>query len=366
MQDGKVGKIHRENLMLNLQHLKAPEKILQIKSVRSNIYALSETGKVWRCKIDEIQTLASDNSSPKQSQKSRQPASPKTSTPAAPSNKTQSKINWKQMSSLKSKIVEIDSGESHFLALTDTGEVYGMGDDSYGQTGTGGPNRKQGGPFPSRILRNPQKIELGDTHIRTIRCGGNHSFAISRNGQVYGWGFNNLMQLGHEEGYSAQSDPTLALFEPVDFTHLFKTGDIVDIELGADFSLFVTQNRANGFTEVFAMGHNNTGQLGSGFSRHIQKFDKVDPLSDFETVDVLGKRVALKVELSCGKSHCMALGSNGCLLTWGLNKEGQLGNRKRSFSAAPLIMSSFQKGEVEMFKATGDLSFVRFKKHRGG
>lgn len=321
----KSRKIHSQNILSNIQNSNIGGKAVSIKVVLSNVYVLSAKGKLYKSKLDFIQSGSA---------------------------------KWKEVKSVDN-LKQIEGGERHLLMLDKSGSVFAMGDDTHGQCGSGDLNRIFSGPFVSRIVRNPQKIEsLSEQIIEKIFVGGNHNFAMSKSGQVFGWGFNNLMQLGHEDEYCAPNSPRLAFFAPVNFNYFFKDHEVKDIALGSDFTLFICKNRANGLTDVFGMGHNSQGQLGSGFPRHIQKMTKLQPLSGFETHSEKGERVPLDLNISCGNMHCMAKGSNGSLLIWGGNQHGQLGNKKRAFSGNPLLFSKFAKKNVKYFKAFGNQSFV--------
>ncbi|KAH6854874.1 regulator of chromosome condensation 1/beta-lactamase-inhibitor protein II [Chaetomium sp. MPI-CAGE-AT-0009] len=89
-------------------------------------------------------------------------------------------------------IIKLCCGSNHVLALTADGLVYTWGKGTDGQLGR---------RFSSRVVDwgkvglIPRKVaELKD--IVDIGSGSNHSFAIERTGQVYGWGFNNAGQVG--------------------------------------------------------------------------------------------------------------------------------------------------------------------------
>lgn len=91
--------------MLNLQYLKTPEKIVQVKNVRSNIYALSEKGNIFKCKIDEIETLRGDIGPEEEKIGSSQQLKVDKQTNNQTDKIIQSKkINWKKMNSIKEKI----------------------------------------------------------------------------------------------------------------------------------------------------------------------------------------------------------------------------------------------------------------------
>ena len=320
-----IKNIPSQNFLSNLQNINTSGKAISVKIVLSNVFALNEKGELYRSKLDAIQV--------------GQP-------------------NWKKVSSVKN-LKQIESGKRHLLMLNKNGDVFAMGDDTHGQCGSGDLDRIFSGPFVSRVVRNPQEIQgLKGQQVDRIFAAGSHNFALTKTGQVFGWGFNNLMQLGHEDQYSSPEQPRMAFFAPVNFSYFFKDHTVKDIALGLDFSLFICENNSNGITNVFGMGHNSSGQLGSGFPRHIQKLTKCEPLSGFEVSTESGGRVPLKLSISCGDKHCVSLGSNGALLIWGDNKDGQMGNKKRSFTGSPLILSTFAGKKVTSFQAFGNQTYV--------
>lgn len=67
-------------------------------------------------------------------------------------------------------------------------------------------------------------------------------------------------------------------------------------------------------------------------------------------------------KIQCGKEHCMALLNVGALVVWGGNEKGQLGNKKRSFSENPLIVSRFKDREVIDIFANDYQNLVKIKK----
>lgn len=69
-------------------------------------------------------------------------------------------------------VVQIASGQYHCLALTNNGELYAWGSNSYGQLGIGTTSEKV--PMPTLIQ------SLAGVPIAFIACGGNHSFAVSK------------------------------------------------------------------------------------------------------------------------------------------------------------------------------------------
>jgi alpha-tubulin suppressor-like RCC1 family protein len=84
-------------------------------------------------------------------------------------------------------IVDVCCGDWHSLALTSTGEVYAWGDNQFGQIGNGS----------SKTMESvPAKLIFQGHSIIAISCGSLHSMALTENGFVFAWGFNNYGQLG--------------------------------------------------------------------------------------------------------------------------------------------------------------------------
>ncbi|XP_074111220.1 RCC1 and BTB domain-containing protein 1 [Cotesia typhae] len=76
----------------------------------------------------------------------------------------------------------------HVLALTNKGEVYSWGHNGYCELGNGSSNQN---PLPSKVASN-----FEDKPIIAIACGSHHSLALTEDGEVYGWGQNTCGQVG--------------------------------------------------------------------------------------------------------------------------------------------------------------------------
>jgi alpha-tubulin suppressor-like RCC1 family protein len=241
-------------------------------------------------------------------------------------------------------LVQIATGEDHIAMLTSKGEVFTMGDDTYGQCGQGPNGRKSAPPFYQQRVRAPIKVE-NLSKIKRIACGGNHTLALSNDGMLFGWGSNSALQLSHEKEFASVEEPLIGVFSPVRLDGSLPNNFITNIAAGSEFTMVVTKNRANEECEVYGTGMNLHGQLCSGGVRHISDFVKAEGLSnyDIESPSEPGKNMLVTVdEISCGNNHCMALLNIGIVLEWGSNEYGQLGNRKRVFQENPLILANIQ------------------------
>ncbi|CAD8075061.1 unnamed protein product [Paramecium primaurelia] len=308
----------------NITKINVPKgKIKQIKYTKQFVWALTNNGDVFQYQVKDGQFI-----------------------------NTPKKINSLQ------NINQIECGEDHFVALTNDGSILTMGDDTYGQCGLGSNNRSTAPPFYEQRIRNPTKIE-NLPKINKIICGSNHTLCISAEGSVYGWGSNSQMQLSHSEEFSRVGEPLIAVYNPLRISALMDSNNqVLDLAAGNEFSVFVTKNKQNSETEVFACGHNIRGQLGCGFVRHISDIVKLEGLSNFK-ININGKQENVEVkQIECGYNHCMALTNVGAILEWGDNEYGQLGNKKRSFTDKPIVVSQFVQNRVATISCGSNSSGV--------
>ena len=136
---------------------------------------------------------------------------------------------------------------------------------------------------------------------------------------------------------------------------------VVDIAAGHQFSVFVTRNRANEETEVFACGQNLNGELGVGYTRHVLDVTKIESLSNFKFKSEDNKNLDENITidtLSCGRSHCMALMNVGAIFEWGSNVKGQMGNKKRVCAENPLLLTKFKSSMVRTISCGYDNSAI--------
>lgn len=246
-----------------------------------------------------------------------------------------------------SNLKQIATGKDHLIALDRDGKVYSMGDDTVGQCCVGANGRNKSGPFFETRVPNPFHINQLPK-ISSIACGSEHSQAVSHDGGVYGWGSNAKMQLSHENDFAAANDPLLATFNPLRIDKNLANIFVEKVACGNEFSMFVGTNRNNNETEVYGCGHNLKGEIGAGFLRHVVDVSKVETLSNLVVKNEKGEEEHVKItDLKCGLFHCITLQNIGCVLEWGSNDDGQLGNRKRTFSENPIWLKTFEKENIK-------------------
>ena len=141
--------------------------------------------------------------------------------------------------------------------------------------------------------------------LQRIVAGYGHTLALTEEGLLFGWGRNEVGQLGLGD--------TAARLEPTQITVLAPGGTlefIVDACAGEFHSLVVTTEG-----RVFSFGENIFGLLGVGGTTADVRTSPV-------LVDVGGDSI---VNVSCSSSHNLALGVSGQVYAWGSNIMGQVG-----------------------------------------
>jgi RHS repeat-associated protein len=196
----------------------------------------------------------------------------------------------------KGYVPSITAGLEHSLALSDEGLVWSWGYNEYGQVGDG-----------TTIHRTKPIIIDTLNNIIAVAAGGHHSLALERNGKVWAWGKNNYGQLGN--------GTTVDKMIPVQVSLL---DNVIAIAGGFEHSLAL---KADG--SVWSWGANNNSQLGDG--THTYKTTPVR-IHLNETV----------TQIACGYYHSLAVSSDGAVWSWGYNNYGQLGNNTTDNASIPI------------------------------
>uniref|UniRef100_A0A3B4CZH2 HECT domain-containing protein n=1 Tax=Pygocentrus nattereri TaxID=42514 RepID=A0A3B4CZH2_PYGNA len=227
-------------------------------------------------------------------------------------------------------VIQVVCGDQHCMALTQDGHLFTWGQNSSGQLGLGKGE-------PSFLSPQPLKSLCG-IPLAQICAGGDHSFALSLSGSVFGWGRNSAGQLGlgdTEDRYIPACVNSLT----------FKK--TVFISCGEEH----TATLSKGGT-VFTFGSGRYGQLGHNSFRDERRPCVVGAL--------WGSEVS---QITCGRHHTLALvGSSKTIYSFGCGEQGQLGNGQRTDQCVPfpvhLPPDANHDQSVEQIVAGGNLSFV--------
>jgi len=145
-----------------------------------------------------------------------------------------------------------------------------------------------------------------------ITGGDNHSGALKSDGTVWTWGRNNRGQLG--DGTFDNSSIPLWVADT----------SFIDLDNGSSHTLAIKSD-----STVWAWGMNYYGQLGDR-----TEINKTTPIQVLE----VGGHGYLDdvIDIAGGSNHSVALKSDGTVITWGSNIEGQLGDGTDSSRNVPV------------------------------
>ncbi|XP_041799235.1 regulator of chromosome condensation [Chelmon rostratus] len=229
-------------------------------------------------------------------------------------------------------VMKIASGNDHLVLVTLEGNLYSSGTGEQGQLGrvpelfsnTGG--RKGLG----RLLE-PQIVKVkGKVHFTDAFCGAYFTFALSKEGHVYGFGLTNYHQLGTKD--------TRVCFFPVKLT-CFKnsTTSWVDFSGGQHHTVCLD---AEG--QVYSLGRAEYGRLGLGEGAE----EKSEP------TPVTGMEPASRV--TCGASVSYAVTREGSVYAWGMGTNLQLGTGEEDDEWSPVKMTGKQlENRVVLMASSG-------------
>ncbi|KAL6771330.1 hypothetical protein ACKKBG_A25915 [Auxenochlorella protothecoides x Auxenochlorella symbiontica] len=208
-------------------------------------------------------------------------------------------------------VAALAAGEHHSLILTRAGSLYTFGLNREGQLGTGRTDAR--GPEAPALVLGPGSSR--PEPITAVAAGARHSLAVTRQGQVLGWGWSLHGQAGTGEATPAVNSPHLVV----------ALGPLVvdSVAGGQAHSLALTQDG-----DVYAWGLNGDGQLGDGTTQ-----TSLQPkLLEAVTVPV--------ASISAGARHSLLLTRTGCALAAGHGAFGATGTGRYEDSLAPTAVAS--------------------------
>ncbi len=180
------------------------------------------------------------------------------------------------------RIIDVECGNFHTVALKDDGTVWTWGWNDCGQLGDG---------TTSDSSTPVQVFGLGE--VKAIACGVHNTYALKEDGTVWAWGNNGQGQLGD----GTTTDSTI----PVQVSGLSGVKALVKGGCG-EHSLALKEDGT-----VWAWGYNFAGQVGDGTITN-------------RTIPV---QVATNVKaIYCGQYNSMAIKEDGTVWEWGKNSDG--------------------------------------------
>ncbi|THU54002.1 hypothetical protein C4D60_Mb10t20370 [Musa balbisiana] len=247
-------------------------------------------------------------------------------------------------------IRQVSCGSVHVVALSEDGLLQAWGYNEYGQLGRGFTSEGLQG---ARILNAYARFldeppEL--VKIRQVACGEYHTAAISEDGDVYTWGLGSMGQLGHCSPQSGDKELLPRRVVALDGI------TVKDVACGGVHTCALTAQGA-----LYTWGGGQAGQLGLGPQNGF--FSCVPNASDMLLrnlpVLVIPKGVQL---VTCGHSHTLISMRDGRIYGWGYNSYGQAANEKSTYAWFPSPVD-WCVGEVKRLAAGGGHSAVLTDAH---
>ena len=194
-------------------------------------------------------------------------------------------------------------------AASNGGSAWGL--NAYGELGNG------------TTTNSNVAVEVkGLAGISAVAAGSRHSLALLSDGKVMAWGGDEEGQLG--DGTTTNGDVPVAVKE---MGGKELTG-VKAIAAGAWSSYALLSNGT-----VMAWGGNTEGQLGDATTTGS---DEAVPVK--ESAAKTAKDLSGVSAIAAGGEHVLALLSDGKVMAWGGNTEGQLGDGKTTKSEVPVTV----------------------------
>ncbi len=227
-------------------------------------------------------------------------------------------------------VVQVSACDNTSMAVKQDGSLWAWGEDRYGNLGLG--TKKVNSKVPVKILDN----------IKYVQVGGQHSMAIDRNGNLWAWGNNSHGQIctgthgdclrptkvmSGVSHVSGGGDETLVVCRDGSLW-LMAPGIAQPRKLMDGVRKASTQNNINMVLRndgtLLTWGTNRNGQLGDGTTEY-----RYDPSEARQIMSGVS-------DICAGNRHAMAIKTDGSLWAWGWNEYGQLGNGTKSDSHIPV------------------------------
>lgn len=156
----------------------------------------------------------------------------------------------------KQTIIELSVGHGHFVALSDTGAVFNWGNCGRSEISSSGKLNVM------KTCEEPVRVEFFDDlacKVIQVKCGGWHTLALTSEGDVYTWGWNESGQLG----LNGDSDNNPISASGSNIPHPVELGSAVDsiVDIGAGSRHSAALLRSG---RVYSWGNNMHGQIGLG------------------------------------------------------------------------------------------------------
>jgi alpha-tubulin suppressor-like RCC1 family protein len=239
-------------------------------------------------------------------------------------------------------IKKIAIGYQHFVLLTNSGKLYGWGNNRNGQIGGCG----------SKTLKQITSIDVEDgVQIVDVACGMKHSVFLDQTGYVWICGSNSFGQLGIDSQDRKLSSSKLqkAVLD-------VEQQPVVATSISSGWQHVAVRSDDGG---IYTWGKNRYGQLGLGDFEDRFAAIPVDFPDDAKD--------GVK-QVCCGSEHTITF-SGSEMWSWGWNEHGNLGHGDRENRNRPTKVDFLSSLEVDLCQSSVSTSasailFLTFPKKK--
>ncbi|MCI8397651.1 MAG: hypothetical protein HFJ52_08670 [Clostridia bacterium] len=253
------------------------------------------------------------------------------------------------------EIKEISAGYRYAVFVTKQGKVYMIGDNDYEKLGVSN-DFEEGGIQESEYAILKEEMQ----NIERITAGYNHTAVYDKDGNVYTWGKGENGELGNGENFSSKEAKLVGqnLVQANTLGLTLEKGENFDIQANIDyFNLFIDKTSQVEYSVQdtdLATIDINTGKLTTTLAgrttiiaREVGTNKKcIIPLRILEN-----SQIEPMAETS--GNHTIMLKANGTVWTFGIGKNGELGNGKNEISDEP-VQVIFPEGTKIIQVACGE------------
>jgi alpha-tubulin suppressor-like RCC1 family protein len=248
------------------------------------------------------------------------------------------------------QIIKFTNGLRHVLSLTSDGKIFGWGANDLGQLGNGYVN----------VICNKPKVNefLMNEFIVDMSCGAFHSIVLTLNKELFVWGYNCIGQTGNGTEDSFQLTPIKL--------NAFNNEIIIAISCGFWHSMALTD-----CGHVYSWGYNYFGQLGLEYTEGSHNLFKTRSFKEKEpkivNINPENNDSVFITKISCGSHHSLLLSKDGNIYSFGYNEFGQIGNnnlrnqlipRKISFSVKFIDIASHFRYNISIALSDNNIYYI--------